>query len=302
MKKIGNESSTAFQSRASSEARLWKAVLRLPSKCSKVRKITLLIIFGILLSKFAFTQGAIDGFLKGKKETDIALTYSYENYNQYWFGDVKEDRELTTESMSFFLAHGFNKYVNLIVSVPYIWSETESSLQDAILAVKFRNKLTTYDRGQLSKISSIGFSFPLSDYDIDAENPIGEKAVTFMLRHLYQYQSNDGWFVHLQSGFDFRLVPLTKFAIPVIFRFGFAAEKFYVDGWFDILHTLNSGVNQTIVAGEGSRFLKIGGTFYYGINSHFGVFVGGAHFLTGRNIGQASRLNVGVVYKRFKNE
>lgn len=262
-------------------------------------KQTLFFLFIFFLPISIIAQGAIDGFMKGKNETDVALTYSYESYDQYWFGGELQDRSLTSETASLFIAHGLGKRFNLIVSIPYMWTETESSFQDAILAFKFYNDQKEYSHGRLSKITGIGFSFPIADYDVDVENPIGEKAVNFVLRHLYQYQSNEGWFVQLQSGIEFRVVPIAKLGIPVVARAGWGGEKIYVDAWLDYFHTFNSGINQSINAGEGSQFTKIGGTIYYAITPHFGVFVGAAQFLSGKNIGKATRLNLGVVAKRF---
>lgn len=250
-----------------------------------------------------YTQGAIDGYMKNKNETDIAITYSYEKFNQYYFGSKPLNQSLTTQSASLFIAHGFNSNFNLIASIPYMYIDEENkNFQDAILAIKFRTKKKKYDHGQLSRISSIGFTFPMVGYDIDTENPIGQKAVAFMMRHLYQYQSNSGFFAMAQTGFDFRLIPETQFAVPLIFRLGYAHSKFYLDFWLDYFHTMETGVDQSISAGSGSRFLKIGGTFYYPITPHLGVFIGGAQFLSGRNIGKATRVNVGFVVKSFKKE
>lgn len=260
-----------------------------------------LVFILFILPNLLFSQGAIDGYMKAKKEMDIALTYSTESYDEYWFGEELQPRKLKTETASLFLARGIGKNATMIVSLPYMWTEDESSLQDAILAIKFRNKFTEYKHGKLSKITSLGFSFPVGDYDTNAERPIGEKAVSFQLRHLYQYENNSGWFIHLQSGFDFRVIPDGKIALPIIFRTGWAAKKFYVDGWLDFFHTFNSGDNIGITDAQGSEFLKIGGTFYYSIIPQFGVFVGGAQYLTGKNIGKASRVNLGLVYKFLKN-
>ena len=262
--------------------------------------IRVLSVFFLLQTPFfLLSQGAIDGYMKAKKETDIALTYSYEHFDKYWFGSEIQDQSLTTQSASLFVAHGFRNDFNLILSLPYMHIDDENkNIQDAILAIKFRNKKTDFNSGSLNKITSVGFTFPASGYDVNTENPIGQRAVAFMLRHLYQYE-NSGFFVHLQSGFDFRLIPETQFAVPIIFRTGYAHSKFYFDLWLDYFHTMEPGIDQSISAGTGSQYLKIGGTFYYPVIKWLGVFVGGAQYLSGRNIGKASRVNVGVVLKRF---
>lgn len=257
-----------------------------------------IFLFFIFSIPQLFSQGAIDGYMKAHKETDFAFTYSYEKYNIYYFGTEKQDISLTTQTMSLFIAHGLNKRMNLIVSIPYIWTGPQTkNFQDAIVSIKYLSKRNQYEHGKLSRITAFGFSFPISGYESDTWNPIGQRATTFNVRHLWQYESKLGYFLHLQSGLDFRVIPSTQAALPVVFRVGVATSKFYFDTWFEIFHTFNSGVDQQISGGEGSRFLKIGGTFYYPITKSFGAFVGGAHFLKGANIGKASRVNVGIVYK-----
>lgn len=255
-------------------------------------------IIGFVLATPAQGQGAIDGYLKGKKETDFALTWSNESFDQYYFGATLRRQSQTTRSASFYMAHGLSNRLNLIVTLPYMRTNAEnSSLQDAIVALKYRTKRWKYRSGQLNRLSSVGFSFPVAKYPTNTDQPIGQRAVAFMLRHLYQYQANSGFFVHLQTGFDFRLLPETQFAVPLIFRSGYAHSKFYVDFWTEYYHTMNTGVDQGVGAGTGSRYLKIGGTFYYPLRPWVGAFIGGAQYLTGRNIGKATRFNVGIVLR-----
>lgn len=263
-----------------------------------MKSIFVLILF--IYSINLHSQGAIDGYLKSKKETDFALTYSFEKFNEYYFGaDIRRQTQ-STHSYSLFIAHGLSNNLNLIASIPYMnIDEKNKNFQDAILALKFRTKKWDYNHGNLNRLTSIGFSFPISNYPTETDNPIGQKAVAFQLRHLYQYQANSGFFAHIQAGFDFRLIPETQFAVPVILRSGYAHSKFYFDFWMEYFHTMDSGVDQSLSAGSGSQWLKIGGTFYYPVTQYLGVFVGGARYLKGRNIGKANRLNVGLVLKTF---
>lgn len=260
--------------------------------------ISSIIIFS-LCSTQLLSQGAIDGYMKQKKETDFALTYSYESYDKYYFGKEIQNISVQTKSASLFVAHGLNNNLNLILSIPYMSNNGGiGKLQDAIISMKYRGKKIDFDNSSLSRISAFGFSFPISNYSTEVNYPIGQRATSFQLRHLYQYEIS-GYFIHLQSGFDFRFIPSAQFSIPFIFRTGYAHSKFYVDSWLEYFHTMNSGIDQNISAGEGSSFLKIGGTLYVPIKPFLGVFVGGAHFLTGRNIGKASRINIGLVLKRI---
>ncbi len=259
----------------------------------------ILLRFALVCLPFtALSQGAIDGFMKGKKQADIALTYSYESYDRYYFGTELRHQSTTTQTLNLYATYGLHDALNLVVVVPYMWTNPETrSLQDAILALKYRGDLDRYERGELAKITSFGLSFPLGDYDPEAAQPIGQKATVFILRHLWQYKHDGGFFAHLQSGFDFRIIPESQFAIPAILRMGYGHRKFYFDLWLEGFLTPSAGVDARVNAGEGSSYLRFGGTFYCPLTPWLGAFIGGAHFITGKNIGKASRINVGTVLR-----
>ena len=245
-----------------------------------------------------WSQGAIDGYMRGKGNSDLALTYSYESYNRYFFGEEEQQIENSLQSLSLYFTHGFQDSLDLVVSIPFVRTDSlNSSLQDAILAVKFRNRRINYaDGSALSVITSAGVSFPLAAYPIDTERPIGVRAVTFMGRLMAQYEFKNGVFLNLQTGYDFRIAPAPLSSIPVILRMGYAGS-IYFDVWLDYYQTFNARADTQITGGEGSTWLRTGGTIYYPISPKFGAFVGIAHFLAGRNIGLATRGNVGVVFK-----
>lgn len=258
----------------------------------------LLTICCISLSIVLHAQGAIDGYMKGTGNTDFALTYSTESYDIYRFG--AEDRMLpaTFNSVNFFMAHALSDSMDIIVALPYIWTDKNNkSLQDAILAIKYRNQRKYYERSALSIITSAGASFPSSNYSTTVFQPIGEKAVTFQARFLVQYELYSGFFFHLQTGYDLRIAPMLQNAMPVVARVGFGSSKLYIDAWLDYYRTFNAGVNTQIAGGQGSTWLKAGGTVYYAITPKMGAFVGVARYLDGQNIGLATRFNLGVVYK-----
>ncbi|GJM31817.1 MAG: hypothetical protein DHS20C18_08180 [Saprospiraceae bacterium] len=231
-------------------------------------------------------------------QTDIALSYSGERFDTYIFGMDKQDVSLRTLSYSLFLEHGLSQRSSVVVSVPYLSIDDENQgLQDASLFLKYRNQYQSNDNGTFSIITAVGLSFPLSQYPVDTQNPIGQRATIFGGRLLAQYNFNSGLFLHLQSGFDFRVIPEPQSAIPVLFRLGYGAPWFYIDGWLEYFHAFSSAVDTNIGAGSGSRWLRTGGTFYVPIKPYFGVFIGGALVLSGQNIGLSRRWNVGGVLK-----
>lgn len=267
-----------------------------------MRRLSPLFGFFLLLlcAHTAQSQGAIDGFMKGKGNTDIALTYSYESYDTYFFGREPQDISVTTQTINLFATGGFNNRLDWVVALPYLWVDSlNRSVQDAILAIKYRNSHKQLSNGELDVITSVGVSFPVGNYEV---GPLGQRAFFFQPRLLVQYKDNSGFFVNILSGIDFRMTPSSLFSIPVISRVGFAGAKFYVDAWIDFYGTLEPGVDTQVGAGEGAVWWRVGGTFYVPVSPRVGLFVGGAYFLGGRNIGQAARLNVGGVYKFFKKQ
>lgn len=260
-------------------------------------KLIIILLF-LMLTELLSAQGAIDGYMKAKGETDIALTYSNEQYSTYFFGKEKRDIENTTQTVSLFAVHGISDSLNLIVSIPYIWTDSANrNFQDGIVAFKYRNLKKNYEKGALSLISAVGANFPIANYKTDTGNPIGAKATTIQLRFLAQYDFYAGYFLHFQTGYDVRVAPEFLSALPISIKAGIAKRKVYADLWLDFINTFNTQADNSLGAGNGTSFLKIGGTFYYALSPQFGMFLGGAHLFTGRNIGKSTRLNVGAVYK-----
>ncbi len=261
-----------------------------------MRKLLLFKLF--LLPIFTLAQGPISGFLPGATTTDLAIGYSPESYDFYFFGDEKQEQQVSSHSYNIFIEHGFSPRSSLVLNIPYIVIDEENAgLQDATLALKYRNQRTEYANGNMNFITSVGLTFPISDYPTETDTPIGIKAFTFQGRLVAQYNWNYGTFLHIQSGLDFQFIPVSRSSIPVQIRAGMGAANFYFDVWLEWMNAINAGVDTSVTGGEGSSWLKTGGTFYYPFTDRLGAFAGMSYVLTGQNIGQSLRFNVGAVYK-----
>ncbi len=244
-----------------------------------------------------FAQGPVSGFLPGAGKTDLAITYSYEYFNQYYFGSQKQEIAQTQHNASFFLEHGLSARSSLVLAAPYIWIGENRGLQDGSLFLKYSAYQNEGVNGKLYLIGALGATFPLSQYPTEVSNPIGARATQLQGRVVAQYNSVFGVFAHLQSGLDVRVSPDNLYALPVVFRLGFSGSWFYLDGWMEYYHTFNAGQDLTVSAGNGSTWLRGGGTLYYPVTNNFGAFVGFAQIFNGRNIGLSSRWNLGLVWK-----
>lgn len=253
-----------------------------------------LLTFPFLLS----AQGPISGFMPEKGVADIALGYATETFNTYLFGAEKEARPLTTESLNLFIEHGLREHFSLVATIPYLWIDEENrGLQDGGLFLKYRNEHRQSAKGYLNLITSLGLSFPLSGYPKDTPTPLGLRAINFQSRFQGQYVSYNGWFFQLQSGIDFQFLQELLPAIPILFRTGYGARRYFAEGWIESYNTLNSGVDTRVSGGSGARWLRIGGTLYLPVVDNFGIVLGGARILSGRNIGLSARWNAGLVYR-----
>ncbi len=259
----------------------------------------------VLLSFISFpilAQGPIDGYMKKSGETDFALSFGSERFTKYYLGEQLLDTfDRQYNSLSLFIAHGFEDNLNLIVSLPYMWTdENNRGLQDAQFLLKFAPLAKTFDGGSYNMITAAGVTTPLSKYPIspDSSNPIGERATSLEGRIGFQYNNwNNGLFAFVKTGVTYRLSPQKRTAIPSLIRFGFATSKIYVDAWLEGVFTLNADPNELVLGGGGSTYAKTGGVFYYSLSPNFGAFLGGAYTFWGKNIGLAPRYSFGIVYK-----
>jgi hypothetical protein len=245
----------------------------------------------------AHGQGFTDGFMTGKKKGTVALTYSYEHADTYFFGKQKQMTDYTVQSLAAYISYGVSDQFNLIASVPYMRTDSlNSALQDGIIALKYQNSQREFSDGRLRTITMVGAQFPFSDYSTQTAQPIGIRSTSFLFRLLAQYENYNGFFAHMQTGFEFRLLPDQQFGVPIIFRTGYGNSKFYFDVWLDYFHSFDEGADQTVFGGSGPRWWKTGGTLYFPVGKQFGIFTGGAYILSGRNISQSWRVNVGAVW------
>jgi len=258
----------------------------------------LLLPFLLLTACPLFAQGPISGFMPERGRMDAALGYAYEQYDQYYFGEELQEASNITRAYNLFLEYGFSDTFSIVANIPYLWiDQTNRGLQDASLAIKYRNTHKQHPRGSHSIITSAGIRFPVSTYPTGTENPIGEGATVFQGRLVGQYNWNNGMFLHLQSGLDLEVVPQSQISLPLLLRGGWGLTRWYFEIWLENRHTFDAGVDEQIGAGAGSSWLRFGGALYYAVGPKFGLLLGGARFISGRNIGMANRINTGLVYK-----
>ena len=232
----------------------------------------------------------------GRNCDPLKQTYAFDYYNEYAFGEELRPIETKTNSMNLFVEHNFSDSLSVVFTAPYMWLDSsDSGFQDANLFVKYLNQKTAYRQGVLSFISSAGLSFPLRSYDLEVARPIGERATILKGRLVAQYQFYSGFFIHLQSGIDFEVKPQSQGAIPVLLRFGFGSAVIYGEAWVEYYKTFNSASDTQVFGGNGSDWLKIGGSVYIPMSKKVGINIGSSYFLQGKNIGLSTVVNGGLI-------
>jgi hypothetical protein len=265
-----------------------------------LQRFVLLTFTFFLPSSFLFAQGPISGFPTPKGETAIALSYSQEVYDTYFLpDDASETRDVETISYSLFVETGLSENSSLVVTLPWMrTNDREGSLQDGSVWFKYMNRDKRGERSESRFFTAVGLSLPVGNYETTGIAALGQRGTVFQGRLAYQFQHDDGWFLHGQTGIDFQFAPEAQSAWPLLLRTGYGGKFFYTEAWIEFVTALESGTGvQTATAGTGSSWNRVGGTLYFPVRPWVGLNFGGAWVLSGTYIGQSGRLNAGVVFK-----
>ena len=284
-------------------------------------KLTASLIFaGVLVTSLIYAQPITDGFMKGKGSGSLVVSYSWERYDEFFFADTRMDApppyggQITTRSISLYGVLGLTDNLDLILNVPYINADGDgqappeqavSALQDASVFIKWRPLFIETDAGNLSFLGALGFAIPLSDYSADAVLSIGNQATRADLRLISHFISNAGIFGELQAGYSLRSNDVPN-ATLLSAKFGYAAEKFYIDLWSEtqISDSDAPDIGQAPFFSETSspfsqtrvNYTQIGVSLFVPVVSGFGVSAGVGQYVSGRNVGLATRFSGGLVY------
>ncbi|MTE25376.1 hypothetical protein [Winogradskyella ouciana] len=261
-------------------------------------KVIVLLCF-MLLSLSSYSQGRIDGFYRGQGNTTLVLGYGYEDSKSYNIGREPSSLSRTLTYISVFASHGVLDNLDVQVSLPYLESDTNKSLQDISLFSKYRFYTKTTRNGQLQLSAALGFSTPINDYKIGGLYDIGQQATVIDTRALAHYKWNPNWFVTVQSGFSYKLEEVPN-SIPFVFKAGRATKNWYYDVYYDFQYSIGGIDYRGTPSPQNFRELgvsyhKIGATLYYNILKNFGSYITYAHLIDGRNSFTGPSYGIGLV-------
>ncbi|MDX1653435.1 MAG: hypothetical protein R3277_13135 [Brumimicrobium sp.] len=272
-------------------------------------------------------QGPIDGFMKEKGELDLAIGMGFNNSKTFYGGFQKTyDLPYRSESLNIFAQLGFTDRINGIIQIPFIFGRTEDKFQD--LGIYLKTQALSIDIGKSSTwshIISTGYSFPASNYMPDVIGAIGQRAKWIPLLYVTQLKFENGLFINFTGGYHFRLdelseetkimlknenSPLTTMSPPnrytLMGRIGLAKRHHFFEFFAEYQKTLG-GINHQEgvflpVKLYGVDYLKLGGTYYYGLSEN-GIAVNLSYIpALRRNIGDFLSVGISFIIKHKLNK
>ena len=276
-----------------------------------MRKLIIITTFFLWID--ASAQPVVDGFMRGKGNMDLAPSLTFESYGQYYselnhkVGGVGR----TAISGSLYGAYGISNRIDVQMSIPYVYTQSElSGFQD--FSMYFKGALIdhTFEKdGRNVKIMlGAGFKFPMSDYETESVNSIGQADTALDARLVWQCFRTSGFFMMLQVGYTYRLDPVPP-SYALAAKAGWAKENYYFDIWYDQQIAVGGNDYQNWRDGDstlrssmsfrsfGVSYGKLGVTYYRPWGKKNGVSASASYILWGRNIGQAVGLSLAYVHR-----
>lgn len=282
----------------------------------------------------AFSQGMIDGFMRGKGNTSAALSYAFEHYNTYFVGGNSTINPnlgtIATRSATLFASTGINDKLDVVINLPYIkaaadqgyWQD-QKGFQDASVYLKYRPlSYQTGNIGEASLILAGGISTPFSNYVADAPVAIGHRSTNLDGRLVAQFKTNFGVFASAQAGYVYRsTTKLDREAVDISpevqgnyyghktnvpdaldysAKVGFASSIIYADAWLNYQQA-RGGTNigpGVPFPSNGVTYTRTGFTVFGSLPFYkaLGLGVGSSFTLNGKNVGKATRYSASLVY------
>jgi hypothetical protein len=290
-------------------------------------KLLLLVLF---IPFAANSQTDLDGIMMNKNQFCHAFIYEHSSWDHYWEGDFKRTNEnlgtVTTQSVMYMPNYGITNNLNLMASLPYVWTKASAGtlhgmkgVQDLMLFLKWKALTTSFGKNRLSLFAVGGFSTAASNYAIDfLPMSIGLGSTNLTGRGIIDYQRNrltvtgsasyvwrSNVTLDRDSYYDTEMHLTNEIKMPNVatyqLRAGYRGKyliaeallnKMNTSGGFDI--TKN---NMPFPSNEMDA-TSVGASIKYTVKQfpNLALLAGGHYTIAGRNIGQLKAINAGVLY------
>jgi len=295
-----------------------------------VRFTALAALVALPMSSLA-AQSIDDGLMLARHTLSTGVMYSRESWDHYWEGSLERINgnigTLTTRTATWVGGYGISDRIGLLAVLPYVHTHTSqgvlrdmSGVQDLTLAAKLRLYSTgTTNHGALSAFVVGTGAIPMSHYTPDfMPLSIGTAGRRAAARLTVNYQSNAALFATVSSAYTFcsnvhlnrnsyydngQLYNTNEVWMPNVLlnsvTAGLAHGRWMLPVTLTQQRTLGgSDIRRQDMPFVANRmdFLKLDAAAMYELPASFSVRVGGAHVLSGRNVGQTTAFTTGLSY------
>lgn len=285
----------------------------------------------LLFASLAVAQTPTDGLMMSEGNICVVGMYSHDSWKNYWEGNLKRENlnigTITTQSVTAMAALGITKKLNLMVSLPYIWTSASAGtmhgqrgIQDLSVNLKWKALEKQSDFGKLSLFAVGGFSLPASKYTPDfLPLSIGSASRTGSVKGVMHYRAKFGAFITAQAGYTVRdnikldrnsyytdhLILSNEVALPNVadgsIRAGYLVKHLIAEailGRSTALSGHDIRRNDAPFPSNRMQATRLGISVTYRPQSIKGLsFQAGANYTThGRNVGQSTTAYGGILY------
>jgi len=264
----------------------------------------------IFLSSFiplCHAQGD-SGFLRGKGNLDLAISYTEDAYDSFWVGSNRvvdaPFGEVTRSAANLYGAYGLTDKIDLVSSLSYVRSETEAvfeteeDLQDLFLQVKWKAFSKDFAGGTFNFLLGPAIKVPVSHYEDNAVPALGDGQVDLRFRTIFQYVTKGGSFFALDTGYDFRFEE-TPNEVPIHLTCGHTFWNKVTVGAFISNISSQGGydIGEGPFYGVEEEYTRYGFQLYFRLRDKFGLSVTGWTTSDGLNTGDVDGFSLGAVWR-----
>lgn len=296
----------------------------------KGKRLSFLTAVFLMYTLAGTAQTDADAIMIPKNALCSGVMYSHSSWKNYWEGDFKRDNQnigtLTTQMFSVLSNYGITNKLNVMFNVPYVQVEESGGtlkglkgIQDLSVFLKWMPLKKTIAGGKFSLYGVGGVSTPLSGYVADfMPMAIGNRSTNIIIRGIGDYQLHH-WFVTVSGMYGRRSnINIDRVAyyttemhytnevkMPDVAGFnvrsGYRSSQWIAEAILDNYTTLGGfdiRKNDMPFPSNKMNATKAGVNVKYSFTSVKGLELtgGSSYVLAGRNMGQSTMFNAGVLY------
>jgi hypothetical protein len=293
----------------------------------------ILALLALLAAGPVAAQTIEDGMFMPRRLFCTGVVYTHDSWERYWEGTLERANgnigTVTTQSVAYMGTYGVTDRLNVIASLPYVWTNASEGVlagmdgvQDVTLGVKYNLLQTGFtDAGELRTIVVASAAAPATDYVADfLPMSIGLGSRRVSGRVTLDFRAKQGWFVNGSGAYTWRdnvsldrvayftsgrLHHSDEVAMPDVFDYTLSAgyrrgvrwhvpisfTRQYTRGGADIRRQDMPFVSDRM------NFTRVDGAVMYWLpGPSLGFKVGAARVLDGRNVGKSTSLSAGLLY------